>query len=328
MKKLIHNCDIWNLSKCDDKEQEIVKSLSGVNQHAMVRLVDINRTHNFNNNLVVSDSIYPTKYGLDRKLNVHNYQINVLPEFWHIFYMPGFSIETNTVPLKKFNCMMNRATHERTFAFHYFFERNLINNNIISYNCFDPNNHDAQWENVVVNHRNGALQDLSLENRVKAFVQSHDAQRYPYRLETLLDILNSSTLPLMLDDHITCESAAINSEITVVIESYVDNEVIAFSEKIFRALQIPRPWLLFCGAGSVKILRDYGFDVLDDIVDHSYDIIDNYADRFDCLMEQIDKINFNEERCIEAVTTNKKLLESYQETWPEKLNEIHKQLSL
>jgi len=63
----------------------------------------------------------------------------------------------------------------------------------------------------------------------------------------------------------------VQSKLSVVIETYHERtDAISFSEKIFRALQVPRPWV-FCGAtGSINKLREMGFDVFDDYIDHGY----------------------------------------------------------
>jgi len=62
------------------------------------------------------------------------------------------------------------------------------------------------------------------------------------------------------------------TKLSIVIETYHERtDAISFSEKIFRALQVPRPWALIGATGSVSRLRSMGFDVFDDYVDHSYD---------------------------------------------------------
>jgi hypothetical protein len=67
----------------------------------------------------------------------------------------------------------------------------------------------------------------------------------------------------------------LQSKFSIVNETYIDRaDVICFSEKIFRVLQMPRPWLLLGTTESVGTLRDLGFYVFDDFVDHTYDSID------------------------------------------------------
>jgi len=59
--------------------------------------------------------------------------------------------------------------------------------------------------------------------------------------------------------------------INLVIESYSSDTTVAFSEKIFRALTLPVPWMLWGGRYSIARLAAMGFDTLTDLVDHRYD---------------------------------------------------------
>jgi hypothetical protein len=70
-----------------------------------------------------------------------------------------------------------------------------------------------------------------------------------------------------------------NSTFSIVIETCAKGGLISFSEKIMRHLKLPRPWVLFTSQYGVKHLKQIGFDVLDDVVDHSYDNILHNAER-------------------------------------------------
>jgi hypothetical protein len=85
------------------------------------------------------------------------------------------------------------------------------------------------------------------------------------------------------------EQSIIDSNISVVLETYISDNHITFSEKIFRALQLPRPWLLYCSPGSVDRLRHYGFDVLDDYVNHSYDVETIHSHRLFSILDQLER---------------------------------------
>jgi hypothetical protein len=78
----------------------------------------------------------------------------------------------------------------------------------------------------------------------------------------------------------------------VPIEWYADvSDRVMFTEKTakpFCCNQIP---LFIAAPGFVEILRRLGFDVFDDIVDHSYDKEDNSFKRCDLVFEQIKNIS-------------------------------------
>jgi len=81
-------------------------------------------------------------------------------------------------------------------------------------------------------------------------------------------VLNS--LPL-LTHSLAIEQAGLAAYLNLVVETYAGNTTITFSEKIFRALVTPAPWAVFAALSAVQHLVDLEFDVMSDIVDHSYD---------------------------------------------------------
>ena len=70
-----------------------------------------------------------------------------------------------------------------------------------------------------------------------------------------------------------------NSFVEIITESSYAAPSFMLTEKThhsFYGFNFP---ILICGAGGVAHLRDVGFDMFDDIVDHSYDLISNPFDR-------------------------------------------------
>ena len=131
----------------------------------------------------------------------------------------------------------------------------------------------------------------------------------------------------------TLEQAIIDSKVTIVLETYIDRpDSISLSEKIFRSLQLPRPWLMFASHGAVAHLRRCGFDVLDDVVDHSYDLEPNNAQRQSLILDQVAKwqhIDYNNsltQRLLAAQKHNKTRLRELTLALPHKLNSTVEQI--
>lgn len=75
-----------------------------------------------------------------------------------------------------------------------------------------------------------------------------------------------------------------NSYINIVTESEV--ECRWFSEKVMKPLATGQMFLLAAGQHSVNDLRLLGFDMFDDIIDHSrYDSLDSWTDRLDVILD-------------------------------------------
>jgi hypothetical protein len=118
------------------------------------------------------------------------------------------------------------------------------------------------------------------------------------------------------------QTAIMQTEFSIVLETCFDrNEVITFSEKIFRCLKLPRPWVIFAMKNAVSYLRDLGFDVLDDVVDHGYDSIEFAIERQVAILDQCEIMCQREltasdvKRCEQAAQHNQQLLDKMSATW-------------
>jgi hypothetical protein len=116
----------------------------------------------------------------------------------------------------------------------------------------------------------------------------------------------------------------------MIVETYSGDTVIALSEKLFRALVTPVPWIVYGGRYTVAYLRQMGFDVLDDLAAHNYDYqlerdTGEFGDKMvdfvrngDESVTAMKKQSFDQikRRCQQAATHNQKLLAQMQANWP------------
>lgn len=279
-----HHDRIWSAG-CQQKEDDISEQLSqaGISH----TLVDVAR-HKVH-----------SEYATDNQFHVTMDYINLAPEFWHIYRCP--ELTENIYPDKHFNVMMNRISGERLMLLYMLKEAKLFSKGYIGFNCLyhdrDPNQ----------------LQRQANFSQVHTLCGWHQWNKLHQELKP--------TMPLLLD--MDPDTAAMRSDITLVVESYVSDTVIAFSEKIFRALQTPRPWILFCSPGSVAVLRDAGFDVMDDVVDHSYDEIANVEQRLQAIITELKRLKyFDLVRYQQAVKINQQLLDQFADQWSHKFQLI------
>lgn len=136
-----------------------------------------------------------------------------------------------------------------------------------------------------------------------------------------------------VNSHGTLEQCIIDSRVSVVVETYTLHTQIVFSEKIFRALQLPRPWLLYCSPHSIALLKTHGFDVLEDYVDISYDTVEQHWDRMDLIINQLETFINRQytrrdyERFEQAAISNQVLLDQFARDWPIELEGIKLEIS-
>ena len=282
-----HHDRIWQAG-CQQKEECIAKSLSlqGISN----MLVDAVHTD--------IDSL-PQPFASDNHFSKPANYINLAPEFWHIYRCNPILEETTL--LHKYTVLMNRISGERLMLLYKLAEHNLLEKGLVGFNCLY---HDK---------------DPDVKQRQQHFANMHSKCGWHKWDSIHKELLPDMPMLVNMDP----DTAAMNSDITLVVESYVSDTVIAFSEKIFRALQTPRPWVLFCSPDSVSVLRSYGFDVMDDVVDHDYDSIVDTEQRIDCILKQISSFQSRPlQRYKQAVQTNQALLDKLKFQWSYKLQSI------
>ena len=196
-------------------------------------------------------------------------------------------------PTKRFNCFINRGCPFRQSWLYQFVRRQLLELGNVSYWCesrFSNTPPDAYFE------------ELFLQNN-QIFSAEHKKLQgsIPYK-----------------NFQMSLEQATIDSERSIVLETaHIPNQYISYSEKTWRALQLPRPVLFFNAQYSVNHLRNWGFDVMDDVVDHSYDQYPDPVKRQVMILDQLGSgIKYDALRFEQAAKHNRDLLFSLKCQWP------------
>jgi hypothetical protein len=281
----------WKLDYSSSITQKMTHTVSGQKLIAHVM-------HDFNHEvdqetIVVTDVVFKN-HPVDT--------INLYPEIFGKFYN-DFTYD-NCVPTVEFNCFIHRGCPFRQSWIYQLQRLGLLDNGYVSYWCEDRSNRRPPQEHY---------EELFKENQInQIFEKEHLALR--------------EKIPFKNFD-ISIEDAIINSKLSVVIETFFhNNQFICFSEKMWRSLQLPRPWLMSNVAHAVQQLRDWGFDVLDQYVDHSYDSEPDPITRRMMILEQVKQgIKLSESDLIDLekrAQHNRTLLKYYQLDWPVKYKKI------
>jgi hypothetical protein len=237
--------------------------------------------------------------------DIGNRLVSVLPEFWHIWHFEPKYIDR--IPTSAYNCFMNRVSGDRSIVFYELIRRGILEQGTVSYNCYRPGD---QKDNSQANYD---WQYTSAE--LERYETQHHQGRALIPYNTITD---------------TLEQTIIDSKISLVLETYTSDSHIVFSEKLFRVLQMPRPWLLYCSPYSIDHLRRAGFDVLDDYVDHGYDNIVTHFERLTVILDQLNQsqeyTDVDYVRFRQAAEHNRNLLTQFADAWPQKLKSIKEKL--
>jgi hypothetical protein len=118
----------------------------------------------------------------------------------------------------------------------------------------------------------------------------------------------------------------------VILETFFDDpDANVFTEKTWRSIQLPRPWLLLSSVGAVSCLRDWGFDVFDDYIDHSYDQEPLNFKRQTMILDQLSTpIDYTDavlEDFEQRAQRNQQLLLKLRLAWPDKFKQALKEIA-
>lgn len=208
-------------------------------------------------------------------------------------YAHSFEYESRP-PTKKFNCFINRGCGFRQSWFYFFVRLDLLDHGHISFWC---------------------------EDRFKQFSSATDFSEYLFETYNKEMFFNEheqmrGKIPYKNFD-IPLEDAIIESERSLVIETYFTDKEVCYTEKTWRAIQLPRPMLVFGSQHAIKHLRQWGFDVFDEVIDHSYDNEPDPRVRQQLILQQLVKpINYDPVLFEQKAQHNRNLLKAYQQQWP------------
>lgn len=292
---------IWYKSRCREYEQETNRLLRAHSKNKNIRyqLVDQIDLKNYKDYQLITDNV----------LTIDRCYQSLWPEYWGTFsYEPEYN---NQLPGKLFNCFINRTCPIRQSWFYQLVRRNLIDQGHVSF--------------MLDYRKQLAPEFIDLDDKLAVYnwIFAQGCEIFSKEHNLMTNLVPYRNFDMSIDN------AIIDSKISVVLETYFDNnQAIAFSEKIFRILQMPRPFLLFCSMGAVKILREQGFNVYDDVVNHSYDLEPDSLQRQICILDEIEKqqdLVYTQdmlENFENRAKHNRQLLKELKNQWPSKLKKV------
>jgi len=236
-----------------------------------------------------------------------NCRVIQLPDSWFGIY--AHSPQVTQPVIKAFSLPINRIDYNRTFLIMRLYFDQVLDQGLVNFNCVDrsqgPEQSDQQrrerWEkfSTDVVEWYGSKYQRSRDDLIPRMpLRNHD-----------------------LEHDAVCQAGALQ----VVVETYCSDHTVCVSEKIFQALCLPRPWIVLSGTWTVARLRQLGFDVMDDVIDHAaYDgarmnddkivhlsgMIRAWSENF-----QLDNWNAIQHRAAAAAEHNQRLLYALQDQW-------------
>lgn len=128
------------------------------------------------------------------------------------------------------------------------------------------------------------------------------------------DIFDNSIYVNLAED--VPRETLLDSYVNITSETHFFSNSIHITEKSFKPFYFYQIPLIFASYQHIKYLKDsYGFDMFDDIVDHSYDNEKNDICRLNLFIEEVKRLNYNKEDIIlkyknlrDRLENNKKII--------------------
>lgn len=214
----------------------------------------------------------PTVYSEQAKIRLESQVHTVGPEYYSA-YFEHYDIEFDqVVPDKNFTCLISRMDPIRQSWLYLLIRRQLFDKGYVSFNM-----------------DTSRLYEFADLDPVQVFEEQYKKYLLEFTPEHsyIKHLVPYKNFPVDID----LDQLLMQSRFNIVLETYfVNNDELTFTEKTIRSLRLPRPWLLFSSRHAVKQLRAWGFDTLDDLVDHSYDNIDNNIVRQSAVLDAAEKL--------------------------------------
>jgi len=272
---VVHSGEIWQKSQCDAQEKLLVDYIyKCLQQYRYQNINPVSASRSVwqrgSQKIVVSlvddlwdcaqDRFQDTPYLFDRDTTVITDNFLNCPSVYRIYRVPQsfYGIYSYTpdnqawTPDRDYTFAINRQDYKRMQVLLQLYRNLGFNSGYVSFNCQIGGKRVAP-ENI----RRQAFVDEAMSH--SATDQERDA---------FLKL--ASQVPIKNHD-LEHDSAYNQSWLSIIVETYSSDNVISVSEKIFRCLVTPVPWTVYAGRYTIAKLRELGFDVMDDIVDHSYD---------------------------------------------------------
>lgn len=244
------------------------------------------------NNIIIDDGRYQE--------NIHT----VNNTYYGAMYCP-YNLDTVESTVKDFNCLSNRFDYFRQSWFYHLVRRNWLSRGHVSFNCdIGHSTPNPTFQGLTAQE----VFEKGFQEVNQIFSQEHDKIKHQIPYQNFSDSGDLTNIVL-------------TSKFSIVLETWFhDNRVITFSEKTMRCLQLPRPWVLFTTQHGVQQLRNWGFDVLDDIVNHHYDSIADPIQRQMAILDQAETlldidISQVATRCQQASAHNQLILKNWHKQW-------------
>lgn len=254
---------------------------TAMNMHFLKAIEKMYQSLSYPKAILSSDPYF--KNNSHEKFNVINYEL---------FYFYVFNkIKQTPIPHKKehkLSCLNRSARPGRVHLFtklinqdyfsdiHYSFLNKFMiktSRNFLMYANRPQNKREYEYLFPL----NMILGKDECERTTKIFLENWDS--FPIKID---DLIMYDECNLTMADAYTNSLCNLSTETFPVIYPFI-------TEKTFKPISMGMPFFVHASEGSIEYLRSLGFDVYDDVIDHTYDNESDYLTRTEMLLDSVKK---------------------------------------
>ena len=185
---------------------------------------------------------------------------------------------TARTPSRQFTVLTRIPKDWRSVIMSQLWKRGILANSLWSFNTTEEPFNLSQKNNPI-----DVTKFINVRKRLKEFVDNHTPKR--------CDVLDS----VQQNDHTFINTDLyLESFCSIILETFFEADHSSgtfLTEKTWKCIKYGQPFVVAAPAGTVQHLRDIGYAMYDEHIDHSYDTIEDATERAKALLNEIDRLN-------------------------------------
>ena len=213
---------------------------------------------------------------------------NTIHYGWHInqttkvFNLHPLALDPYSTKPKMFDALLGTNKPHRNYLFDTLINKGLDDKIILKYHGI----HNTQ---TLVDTEHFAWDNYSRPFDNQVIVRPDGTQYYKTDVTHSTENVEYFGQSVRLSQIIP-ESVYNKSAYSIITESFINNDFTFYTEKITKALLGRRLFVVISGVGYLENLRRLGFKTFENVIDESYDQVEDDKKRFDMVIEQIEQL--------------------------------------
>lgn len=185
---------------------------------------------------------------------------------------------TARTPSRQFTALTRIPKDWRSVIMSQLWKRGILENSLWSFNTTEEQFGLSQKNNPI-----DVTKFINGRKRLKDFVDNHTPKR--------CDVLDS----VEQNDHTVINTDLyLESFCSIVLETVFEADRSGgtfLTEKIWKCVKYGQPFVVAAPSGTIQHLRDLGYNMYDEYIDHTYDTVEDATERAKALLNEIDRLN-------------------------------------